>query len=140
MSLLVPKRWKFRKQMRWRIEWVAKWWSKVCFGDYWLKAVQNCYITNRQLEAARRVIVRYNRKVGKIWIRVFPDIPYTKKGLEMPMWKWKWWVEAYIARVKRWKILIELSWLSFEDAKEAIKQAWYKFPMKVTIATRDEIN
>ena len=139
MSLLMPKRWKYRKQMRWRIKWVSKALHEVSFWDYWLKAMENGYITNRQLEAARRVIVRRNRKTGKIWTRVFPDIPYTKKWLEMPMGKWKWWVDHYVARVKRWAILMELSGLSREDAEEVIKQAWYKFPIKIRLVARNEI-
>ena len=87
--LLVPKRWKYRKQFRGRVKGKSKGNTYVAFGDFGLKATQNGYITSRQIEAARKVLVRYNRKVGKIWIRVFPDIPYTKLGLEMPMGKGK---------------------------------------------------
>jgi len=138
--LLVPKRWKHRKQFRWRIQGKAKWNTYVAFGDYGIKALENAYITSRQLEAARRVLVRYNRKVGKIWTRIFPDIPYTKLGLEMPMGKGKGWVDHYVARVKRWTIMMEISWVSEEVAKEAIKQAGYKFPVKVKMVARHEIN
>jgi len=140
MSLLVPKRWKYRKQMRWRIQWVAKGLTTVSFGDYGIKAMSNGYITNRQIEAIRRVIVRENRKTGKIWTRIFPDIPYTKKGLEMPMGKGKGWVTHYVARVKRGAILMELSWLSRKDAEEVIKQVGYKLPIKVRMTERNEIN
>lgn len=140
MSLLVPKRWKYRKQMRWRIQGVAKGLTTVSFGDYGIKAMTNGYITNRQLEAVRRVIVRENRKTGKIWTRVFPDIPYTKKGLEMPMGKGKGWVTHYVARVRRGAILIELSGLPREQAEEVIKQAGYKLPIKVRLTERNEIN
>ena len=139
MSLLAPKRWKYRKQMRGRIKWVAKWGHKVAFGTYGIKAVENWYLTNRQLEAARRVIVRRNRKTGKIWIRIFPDIPYTKKGLEMPMGKGKWGVDHFVARVKRWAIIMELSGLSEEQAQEVVKQVWYKLPIKVKMVWRNEI-
>jgi len=138
--LLVPKRWKHRKQFRWRIQGVAKGNTYVAFGEYGLKALENAYITSRQIEAARKVLVRYNRKVGKIWIRVFTDIPYTKKWLEMPMGKGKGAVDFYVARVKRWTIMMEMSWISQEVAKEAIKQAWYKFPIKVKMVSRHEIN
>jgi len=138
--LLVPKRWKHRKQFRWRIQGKAKGNTYVAFGDYGIKALQNAYITSRQLEAARRVLVRYNRKVGKIWTRIFPDIPYTKLWLEMPMGKGKGWVDHYVARVKRWTIMMEISWVSEEVAKEAIKQAGYKFPVKVKMVARHEIN
>jgi large subunit ribosomal protein L16 len=138
--LLVPKRWKHRKQFRWRIQGVAKWNTYVAFWDYGIKALENAYITSRQIESARKVLVRYNRKVGKVWIRIFPDIPYTKKWLEMPMGKGKWWVDFYVARVKRWTVMMEISWVSEEVAKEAIKQAWYKFPIKVKMVSRHEIN
>ncbi len=138
--LLVPKRWKHRKQFRWRIQGVAKGNTYVAFGEYGLKALENAYITSRQIESARKVLVRYNRKVGKIWIRVFPDIPYTKKWLEMPMGKGKGAVDMYVARVKRWTIMMEMSWVSEEVAREAIKQAWYKFPIKVKMVSRHEIN
>ena len=79
MSLLTPKRWKYRKQMRSRITGAATRGNQVSFGEFGLKATTSSYVTNRQLEAARKVIVRYTRKVGKMWIRVFPDVPYTKK-------------------------------------------------------------
>jgi len=138
--LLVPKRWKHRKQFRWRIKGKAKGNTYVAFGDYGIKALDNAYITSRQLEAARRVLVRYNRKVGKIWIRIFPDIPYTKLWLEMPMGKGKGSVDHYVARVKRWTIMMEISWVSEEVAKEAIKQAGYKFPVRVKMVARHEIN
>jgi len=138
--LLVPKRWKHRKQFRWRIQGKSKGNTYVAFGDYGIKALQNAYITSRQLEAARRVLVRYNRKVGKIWTRIFPDIPYTKLWLEMPMGKGKGAVDHYVARVKRWTIMMEISWVSEEVAKEAIKQAGYKFPVKVKMVAKNEIN
>ncbi len=138
--LLVPKRWKHRKQFRWRIKWQSKGNTYVAFWDYWIKATQNSYITSRQIEAARKVLVRYNRKVGKIWIRVFPDIPYTKIWLEMPMGKGKGWVDHFVARVKRWTILFEISWVSEEVAKEAIRQASYKLPVKTKMVARHEIN
>ena len=138
--LLVPKRWKHRKQFRWRIQGKSKGNTYVAFGDFGIKALDNAYITSRQLEAARRVLVRYNRKVGKIWTRIFPDIPYTKLWLEMPMGKGKGWVDHYVARVKRWTIMMEISWVSEEVAKEAIKQAGYKFPVRVKMVARHEMN
>ncbi len=138
--LLVPKRWKHRKQFRWRIQGKSKGNTYVAFGDFGIKSLDNAYITSRQLEAARRVLVRYNRKVGKIWTRIFPDIPYTKLWLEMPMGKGKGAVDHYVARVKRWTIMMEISWVSEEVAKEAIKQAGYKFPVKVKMVARHEMN
>lgn len=139
MSLLMPKRWKHRKQMRSRLKGASHRWTYVSFGDFWMKATENAYLTNRQIEAARKVIVRYTRKVGKIWIRVFPDVPYTKKGLEMPMGKWKWDVDMYRARVKRGKIIFEVSGLNRETAEKAFKLAAYKLPLKVRMTERGEI-
>ena len=138
--LLVPKRWKHRKQFRWRIKWKSKGNTYVAFGDYGIKALDNGYVTSRQIEAARKVLVRYNRKVGKIWIRIFTDIPYTKIWLEMPMGKGKGWVEYYRARVKRWTIMMEMSWVPKEVAYEAFKKAGYKFGMKTKAVARWEIN
>lgn len=138
--LLMPKRWKHRKQFRWRIQWKAKWNTYVAFGEYWIKATTNGYVTSRQIEAARKVLVRYNRKVGKIWIRIFPDIPYTKLWLEMPMGKGKGWVDYYVARVKRWTIMMEISWVPEKIAREAIQQAWYKFWIKTKLVSRNEMN
>ena len=99
--LLTPKRWKYRKQMIKHISGLATRGAAISFGDYGLKALDSDFITNRQIEAARKVIVRYTRKVGKLWIRMFPDVPMTKKGLEMPMGKGKGDVEKFVARVKR---------------------------------------
>jgi len=138
--LLTPKKWKYRKQFRGRVKGKAKGNTYVAFGDYGIKAIQNGYLTSRQIEAARKVLVRYNRKVGKIWIRVFPDIPYTKLWLEMPMGKGKGWVDHFVARVKRGAIIFEISWVSKETAKEAIRQASYKLPLKTRMVSRHEIN
>lgn len=139
MSLLFPKRWKFRKQMRGKNTWMSLRWNYVSFGDFGMKATENTYLTNRQIEAARKVIVRYTRKVWKIWIRVFPDLPYTKKWLEMPMGKWKGDVDTYRVRVKRWRILFEVSWLKRNQANEAFQQAAYKLPTKVKTVGRYEM-
>lgn len=139
MSLLSPNRWKFRKQRRWRITGAASNWNYVSFGEFGMKATDSSYITNRQLEAARKVIVRYVRKTGKVWIRVFPDLPYTKKWLEMPMGKWKGDVDAFIVRVRRWKILFEINGVDRTIAQEAFKQAAYKLPLKVRLVARWEV-
>ncbi len=139
MSLLQPMRWKFRKQRRGRNKWISNRWNYVAFWEYWMKALENVYITNRQLEAARKVIVRYIRKTWKLWIRIFPDIPYTKKGLEMPMGKWKGDVDHYRARVKRWRIIFEITGVDRETAEEAFKQAAYKLPWTYRLVERWEI-
>lgn len=137
--LLSPNRWKHRKQRRWRIAWISSNWDYVSYGDFGMKATTNAYLTNRQIEAARKVIVRYTRKMGKIWIRIFPDLPYTKKWLEMPMGKWKGEVDSYLVRIKRGKILFEINWISREDAAEAFKQASYKLPLSTRIVAKWEV-
>ncbi len=139
MSLLSPNRWKHRKQMRLRVEWMATRGTYVSFGDFGMKALNNCYLTNRQLEAARKVIVRFTRKLGKIRLRVFPDVPYTKKWLEMPMGSWKWDVDTFRARIRRWAILFEINWVSREVAQEAFKQASYKLPLQTVTVEKWEI-
>lgn len=139
MSLLAPNRWKFRKQRRWTLSGISTSGNYVAFGEFWLKATDSAYITSRQIEAARKVIVRYVRKTGKIWIRVFPDLPYTKKWLEMPMGKWKWDVDHYRVRVKRWRVLFEVNWIDKATAVEAFKQASYKLPLKTRTVERSEV-
>lgn len=125
--------------MRSRITGAATRGNQVSFGDFGLKAMTSSYVTNRQLEAARKVIVRYTRKVGKMWIRVFPDVPYTKKGLEMPMGTGKGEVAFYQARIKKGWVLFEVSGLDRTTAEEAFKMAWFKLPMKVRLVEKGEI-
>ncbi len=139
MALLSPNRWKHRKQFRWRLKGKALRGNRVAFGEFWMKAITAWYLTNRQLEAARKVIVRSTRKVWKLWIRVFPDLPYTKKWLEMPMGKWKWDVDTYRVRVKPGKIIFEVSWIDRAVAAEVFKKAADKLPLKVTLIEKWEI-
>lgn len=139
MSILTPKRRKYRKQMRGRITGAATRGNKVVFGEFGLKATTSAYITNRQLEAARKVIVRYTRKVGKLWFRVFPDVPYTKKGLEMPMGSGKGDVDFYQARIKKGGILFEVSGLDRATAEEALKMASYKLPVTTRMVEKGEV-
>lgn len=139
MSLLQPKKWKHRKVMRGRVKWVATNGNKVDFGDYGMKALGNWYITNRQIEAARKVITKYTKKIGKIWIRVFPDMPYTSKGLEMPMGSGKWDVDAYRARIHRGKIIFEITGLKRETAEEVFRKAGNKLPFKTKMVERGEL-
>ena len=140
MSLLMPSRWKHRKQFRGRKGWIAENGSTVVYGEFWLKIVDNGYLSNRQLEAARKVIVRYTRKVWKLWIRIFTDLPYTKKALEVPMGSWKWDVDMYVARVKRGRVVFEVSWVTREVAQEAFKQASYKLPFKTKLVEKHQVN
>lgn len=137
--LLSPKRWKFRKPIVRSLKGKSCRWTTVSFWDYWLKAVTSDYISNKQIEAARKVIVRSIRKVWKLWIRVFPDAPFTKKWLEMPMGTGKWDVDIYTAPVRKWKILFEVSGLSLEDAQLALIKAWKKLSIKTRVVSKWEI-
>ncbi len=137
--LLTPKRWKYRKQHVKHISGMAIRGAAVSFGEYGLKAIDSAYVTSRQIEAARKVIVRYTKKFGKMRIRMFPDVPLTKKWLEMPMGKGKGDVEKYAARVKRGRIMFEVSWLDEETSKKALINAAKKLPVRVTVISKWEI-
>ncbi len=131
--MLQPKKTKYRKTQRWVLKWVATRWSTIAFWDYAIKAMEKWFITSRQIEATRRVIVRYLKKWWKLWIRIFPDKPYTKKPLEVPMGQGKGSIEIYRAPVRPGRILFELWWISQEMAKEALNLASYKLPIKTKI-------
>ena len=137
--LLTPKKWKHRKQIVPSLKWKSYRGSTISFWEYALKATTSWYVTNKQLEAARKVIVRHTRKVGQLWMRVFPDAPITKKGLEMPMGSGKWDVDIYAAPVRKGKILFEISWLSRELAEEVIVSAAKKLPIKARFVAKGEI-
>ncbi len=137
--LLTPKRWKYRKTIVKSLTGKSYRGSTVAFGDYGLKAMTSAYVTNKQIEAARKVIVRSVKKVWKLWIRVFPDVPFTKKGLEMPMGTGKGDVDIYTASVKKWRILFEVTGLSRELAQEALIKASKKLPVKARFVTKWEI-
>ncbi|MEF2175749.1 MAG: 50S ribosomal protein L16 [Candidatus Absconditabacteria bacterium] len=139
MSLLSPNRWKFRKQRRGRNEGEASSGNYVAFGDFGMKATENTYLTNRQIEAARKVIIRRVKKLGKLWIRIFPDLPYTKKGLEMPMGKGKGDVDTFRVRIKRGKVLFEVNGVDRDTATEIFKLATYKLPVKTRTVERGEV-
>jgi large subunit ribosomal protein L16 len=137
--LLTPKKWKYRKQVVPSLKWKSYRGSTISFWEYALKATTSWCVTNKQLEAARKVIVRHTRKVGQLWMRVFPDTPITKKGLEMPMGSGKWDVDIYAAPVRKGKILFEISWLSRELAEEVIVSAAKKLPIKARFVAKGEI-
>ena len=131
--MLQPKKARYRKTHRWRLKWLAIKWSNINFGEFALKAVTRGFLTSRQIEAARRAMVRQVKRWGKIWIRVFPDKPYTTKPLEVPMGWGKWSLEMFRAPVKPGRILFEITWVSPEDAREAFRLASYKLPVKTKI-------
>ncbi len=131
--MLQPKKTKYRKTFRWRLKWKAIKGSTIAFGDYAIKATTRGYITSRQIESARRAMVRFIKRWGKIWIRIFPDKAYTAKPLEVPMGWGKWSIEWYRAPVKPGRIMFEITWVTPEVAKEAFRLASYKLPVKTKI-------
>ena len=134
--MLQPKRTKFRKQMKGRNRGLALVGSKVSFGEFGLKSVERGRLTARQIESARRAINRYVRRGGKIWIRVFPDKPISKKPLEVRMGKGKGNVEYWVALVQPGKVLYEIEGVAEEVAREAFRLASAKLPMKTTFVSR----
>ena len=137
--LLTPKRWKYRKPIIKSLTGKSARWTTVAFWDYGLKATTSDYISNKQIEAARKVIVRSIKKVGKIWIRIFPDVPFTKKGLEMPMGTGKGDVDIYTAPVRKGKVLFEVSGLTEQEAHETLTKAAKKLPVKARVVAKGEI-
>ncbi len=137
--MLMPKRVKWRKQMRGRMRGKAQRGAEVTFGDFGLLALEPGWVTARQIEAARRAIVRALRRRGKVWIRIFPDKPVTKKPAETRMGKGKGNVEYWVAVVKPGRIMFEVGGgVPEELAKEALKLAQYKFAIKTKIVGRYE--
>ncbi len=110
--------------------------NKVSFGSFGLRAVTESWVTSRQIEAARRVIVRYTRKGGKLWIRVFPDKPVTSKGAETPMGKGKGSVDYYVTVIKPGTIVFEVDGISESQANEALTLAGHKLPIKAKVVKR----
>lgn len=137
--MLMPKRVKWRKQMRGRMKGKALRGAEIAFGEYGLQALEPAWITARQIEAARRAIVREMKRRGKIWVRIFPDKPYTHKPPETRMGSGKGNVEYYVAVVKPGRIMFEIAGLPEEIAMRALKLAQYKFPIKTRIVTRHEM-
>ena len=136
--MLMPKKVKYRKQQRGRMSGVATRGQFVDFGDYGQMALEPAWITNRQIEAGRIAINRFIKRNGKLWIRIFPDKPYTKKPLETRMGKGKGNVEGWVAVIKPGRILYELEGVSPETAEEAFNLAAHKLPIKTRIVSRKE--
>ena len=134
--MLQPKRTKFRKQSKGRNRGVATSGAKVSFGEYGLKAMDRGRITARQIEAARRAMTRHVKRGGKIWIRIFPDMPVTKKPLEVRMGSGKGNVEYWVAKIQPGKVLYEMEGVSEEVAREAFKLAAAKLPIKTAFVSR----
>ena len=134
--MLMPKRTKFRKQMKGRRRGVAYRGSKVSFGDYGLQAVEPGWIKSRQIEAARVAITRRIKRMGKVWIRVFPDKPITLKPAETRMGKGKGAPEYWVAVVKPGRILFEINGVTPDLAKEALRLGAAKLPFKTRVVSR----
>jgi len=137
--MLLPKRVKHRKWQRGRSRNKAHNETRgtvVAFGSYGLKSMEAEWLTARQIEAARRAITRYLQKGGKVWIRIFPDKPITKKGVEVPMGGGKGSVDHYVVVVKPGRILFEVDGITKEMAKEALQKAAHKLPVKTSFVTR----
>jgi large subunit ribosomal protein L16 len=134
--MLFPKKVKHRKWQKGRSKGVETRGTELSFGSYGLKSLGRKWITSRQLEAARRVIIRYLRKGGKLWIRIFPQKPVTKKGTEVPMGGGKGSVDRYVFPVKPGRIIFELEGIKEEQAKEAFRKASDKLPVKTKFVKR----
>ncbi len=136
--MLMPKRTKFRKQFRGKMRGKASRGNVVNFGDYGLMSLEAAWITSRQIEAARIAMTRHIKRGGKVWIRIFPDKPYTKKPLEQRMGKGKAGVEGWVCVVKPGRIMFEMNGVPVEVAKEAMRLAQHKLPIKTKFVTKEE--
>ncbi|MCH8094534.1 MAG: 50S ribosomal protein L16 [Chloroflexi bacterium] len=136
--MLMPKRTKWRKQMRGRRKGIASRGTTIEFGDYGLQALEPVWVTSRQIEAARRALVRYMKRRGKVWIRIFPDKPVTQRAAESRMGKGKGAVDHWVAVVKPGRIMFEISGLNAEAAREAMRRATHKLPLKTKFVQKQE--
>jgi len=136
--MLMPKRVKYRKSQRGRMAGKAKRGSTIAFGDFGLKALEPHWITSRQIEACRVALSRKMKRDGKVWIRIFPDKPVSKKPLETRMGKGKGNPEFWVAVVKPGRVLFEVAGVSREIAKEALTVASHKLPIKTKISVRPD--
>lgn len=137
--MLMPKRVKYRRQHRTSLKGRAKGGTEVAFGEYGLQALDPAWITARQIEAARIAMTRYMKRGGKVWIKIFPDKPYTAKPLEVRMGSGKGAPEGFVAVVKPGKIMFEIAGVSEEVAREALRLASHKLPIRTKFVKREEI-
>ena len=137
--MLQPKRVKYRKSHRGRMKGVAYRGSSLAFGDYGLKAMEPCWLTNRQLEAGRVALARAVKRGGKIWIRVFPDKPFTKKPAETRMGKGKGGNEGYVCVVRPGRVMFELEGVDAVLAKQAFTNAHHKLPIRTQMIAREAV-
>ncbi|MFZ2489232.1 MAG: 50S ribosomal protein L16 [Anaerolineae bacterium] len=137
--MLMPKRAKYRKQHRGRMRGYSQRGSTVSQGEYGLQALEPCWMTSRQIEAARRAIVRYVRRGGKVWIKVFPDKPVTAKAAETRMGSGKGAVDHWVAVVRPGRVLFEIAGVSEDVAKEAMERAAFKLPIRTQFVRRETL-
>ena len=137
--MLLPKRTKYRKQHRGRMKGRAGRGNKLSFGEFGLQALEPCWMTSRQIEAARRAIVRHVKRGGKLWIRIFPDKPVTSKPAETRMGGGKGVVEQWVAVVKPGRMIFEISGVPEEAAREAMRLASHKLPIKTQFVSRQDM-
>jgi large subunit ribosomal protein L16 len=136
--MLQPKRTKFRKQFKGRIKGDAKGGSDLNFGTFGLKATQPERVSARQIEAARRAMTRHMKRQGRVWIRIFPDVPVTAKPIEVRMGKGKGSVDRWVCKVKPGRVMFELDGVSEEVAREALRLAAMKLPVKTRVVVRED--
>lgn len=136
--LLAPSRSKYRKQHRGRMKGVATRGNTLSFGEYGLQALEPCWLESRQIESARIALTRFMKRGGKVWIRVFPDKPITAKPAETRMGSGKGAVDHYVAVIKPGRIIFEIGGVSEEIAKEAVRLAGHKLPVKTRFLVRGE--
>ena len=134
--MLQPKRTKYRKFHRGRMKGIRTKGSSMVYGEFGLKALTRGRITARQIEAARRAMTRHIKRGGKVWIRIFPDVPITKKPIEVRMGKGKGNVEYWVAKIQPGKVLYEMEGVTEEIAREAFRLASAKLPVTTTFVTR----
>ncbi len=134
--MLQPKKTKYRKQQKGRLKGLAQRGSSISFGSFGIKTLEEAWITSRQIEAARSAMTRYMKREGKVWIRIFPDKPVTKKPLEVRMGKGKGGLSHYVATIKPGRVLFELDGVPIEVAQEALRLAAQKLPVKTKFVTR----
>ena len=136
--LLAPSRYKYRKQHRGRMKGAAQRGNTLAFGEFGLQALEPCWLEARQIESARIALTRFMKRGGKVWIRVFPDKPITAKPAETRMGSGKGAVDHYVSVVKPGRIIFEIGGVSEEIAKEAVRLASHKLPVKTRFLTRGE--
>lgn len=136
--MLQPVRTKYRRPHRLSHEGTAFRGNKVSFGEFGLQAMEGAYITNRQIEAARIVLASYTRRVGKIWIRIFPHLSKTKKPLEVRMGSGKGAPDSWVAVVKKNRVMFEIAGVNENVAREALRLAGYKLPIKTRVISKSD--